>query len=60
MVKVGDKIRFVPGGLTDSGHEVSRRAVTGTVSWVNEAHRTYGVEAELGSRGYRYRETFKF
>ncbi len=62
MVKVGDKVRFVPGGVTDDSHERCHKAVTGTVEWVNEAHRTYGIFAYLGDGERRrpYRESFKF
>ncbi len=62
MVKIGDKVRFVPGGITDPAHEDRHRAVTGTVTYINEAHRHYGVEAEVGEGARRrvIRESFKF
>lgn len=64
MVQVGDKVRFVPsrGADTDdgTGRRVSARSVTGKVYYVNEAHRHFGVEAEVGRFGHKLRESFKF
>lgn len=64
MVQVGDKVRFVPshGADTDdgSGFKGSVRAVTGTVYYVNEQHRHFGLVAEVGSHGRQLRESFKF
>lgn len=62
MVNIGDKIRFVPGGLTDLSHQDRHRPVTGTVIAVNAAHRHYTVEAYLGTgeRARLIRESFKF
>lgn len=61
MYKIGDKVRFVPAsGFMYADDTDKRRAVTGTVYYVNAAHRHFGVEAEVGSRGYTIRESFKF
>ena len=60
MPQIGDKVRFVPSGSAMAPGEEKRRAVTGTVYYVNHLHRHYGVVADLGSTGYKIRETFKF
>ena len=64
MVQVGDKVRFAPahGADTDdgTGRRERPRTVTGTVYYVNVAHRHFGVIAEVGSSGKTIRESFKF
>ena len=62
MVSIGDKVRFIPGGLTDPAHEGAYEPVTGTVIAVNREHRHYTVEAYMGTgaRRRKFRETFKF
>ncbi len=62
MVQIGDKVRFVPGGMTDDAHERLHDPVTGTVISVNQAHRHYTVEASVGEGTLRrsFRECFKF
>ena len=64
MVQVGDKVRFVPSHGADmddgTGQKVSARAVTGTVYYVNEVHRHFGLVAEVGITGATIRESFKF
>lgn len=65
MVQIGDKISFIPtvseGDETKEkgkGGKYPRKTVTGTVYYVNEAHRHFGVKWD--SYGVEMRESFKF
>lgn len=63
MPQVGDKTRFLPSGFLDSntsffGSSHIPTEVTGTVTYVNEAHRMYRVAFSVN--GYSMNECFKF
>ena len=64
---IGDPVRFVPSAFTDFGATVSLRhaqelraayMLSGTVVYINEAHRYYTVAAVCF--GHELRESFKY
>lgn len=56
---LGDKIRVTPSAFTDPQDKSSAQGeVTGTVVYINTAHRFFSVEFDLN--GFRFRESFKF
>jgi hypothetical protein len=64
LPRLGDKVRFAPEAFTgDRDPAQPKRAivpkvVTGTIVYVNRAHRYY--TAEFSARGVTMRESFKF
>lgn len=56
--RVGDRIAFKPFAFVTMEHEEVPIVLSGTVIYVNEAHRYYTAEAPCN--GYVIREAFKF
>lgn len=63
-IRVGARCTFVSShrlsGKVDNPTLSKHPTVTGTITYVNYAHRLFRVEYQAGKRGYTLSECFKF